>query len=88
MRTVAMVPRGRSIASVPPRRHDGGEFIEIQIVACKAAAVGVSRRLSGKAVVPGGVFGLQGEEPGDRVERCERVRRHCQTNFSGRLRLW
>ena len=36
-------------------------------MACKAVAVAESRRLSGTAVAPGGIFGLQGEQPFDRV---------------------
>ena len=56
------------IATVTARRHDGDELIEIQIndglQSCGGSGVAEIIR---QAVVPGGVFGLQGEQSGDQV---------------------
>src|SRR5271166_3596646 len=59
---------GRSIASVASRWYDGDELIEIQIDdGLQGRGGGSVAEAIRQDVVPGGVFGLQGEQPGDQV---------------------
>src|SRR5208282_3652309 len=54
--------------SVPSRWHDGDELIEIQIEdGLQGRSGGSVAEAIRQDVVPGGVFGLQGEQPGDQV---------------------
>jgi hypothetical protein len=56
------------IASVTPRRHDGGEFIEIKFDdGLQGGGSGSVAEAVRQGVVPDGVFGLQGEQSSDSV---------------------
>ena len=56
------------IASVTPRRHDGGEFIKIEFDdGLQGGGSGSVAEAVRQGVVPDGVFGLQGEQSSDRV---------------------
>ena len=57
-----------SIATISARRHDGSELVEIELDdgQQRRGGGGVAEAI-GQNVVPGGVFGLQGEQPRDQV---------------------
>ena len=56
------------IATVAARRHDGGEFIEIKFHdGLQGRSGGGVAETVRHGVAPGGIFGLQGEQPGDQV---------------------
>src|SRR5271154_5689881 len=58
----------RSIAAKAAWRLDADEIVEIEIDDClqRGAGGGVTQIVR-QDLIPGGVFGLQGEKPGDRV---------------------
>jgi hypothetical protein len=57
-----------SISPVTAWWHDGGKFIEIQIDdGLQGHGGGSVAEAIRQDIVPGGVFGLQGEQPGDQV---------------------
>jgi hypothetical protein len=60
--------RYASIASEATRRLDVGEDIKIEFDDClQSLCGGAVAKAVGQGVVPGGVFGLQGEQFGDRI---------------------
>jgi hypothetical protein len=59
---------GRSIATEAAWRLDADEVVEIEIDNClQGVAGGGVTQIVRQDVIPGGIFGLQGDQPGDRV---------------------
>ena len=57
-----------SVAPEATWRRDGREFIEIEVDdGLEGLGGGAAAKAVGQGVVPGGIFGLQGEQFGDRV---------------------
>lgn len=56
------------IVSVTPRRHGGGEFVEIKFDdSLQGGGSGSVVEAVRQGVVPDGIFGLQGEQSSDRI---------------------
>jgi hypothetical protein len=65
--------RYASITSKATRRLDVGEDVEIELDdGLESLGGGAVAKAVGQGVAPGGVFGLQGEQFGDRVARALR----------------